>query len=61
MRHSTTVPDRLTRVKIAAAAECDERAVRRFFQEPDRVRPAIRAAIVRALPSVGIHVATVRP
>ncbi|HEY2408853.1 MAG TPA: hypothetical protein VGI10_22765 [Polyangiaceae bacterium] len=48
------VPDRPTRLRICVAAECDERAVNRFFHEPERVRPALRSAIRRALPLVGL-------
>jgi hypothetical protein len=55
MRRSTVqLPDRPTRLKICVVAECDERAVTKFFREPERVRPALRAAIQRALPLVGV-------
>jgi hypothetical protein len=54
VRHRTQLPDRPTRLKICVAAECDERAVSKFFREPERVRPALRAAIRRALSTVGI-------
>lgn len=48
------IPDRPTRLKICVAAECGEQAVTKYFREPKRVRPAIRAAIRRALPTVGV-------
>jgi hypothetical protein len=53
VRPHTQLPDRPTRLKICVAAECDERAVSKFFREPERVRPAIRASIRRALSGLG--------
>ncbi len=48
------VPPRNIRLKICVAAECGEQAVARYFSEPDRVRPAIRSAIRRVLPVLGL-------
>jgi hypothetical protein len=53
-RQSVQKPTRPVRLKICVTAECGEQAVSRYFEEPDRVRPAIRAAIRRALPIVGV-------
>jgi hypothetical protein len=51
---SVQKPSRAVRLKICVTAECGEQAVSRYFEEPERVRPAIRAAIRRALPVVGV-------
>jgi len=53
VRSRTQLPDRPTRLKICVAAECDERAVAKFYREPERVRPALRTSIRRALDNLG--------
>ncbi len=50
---SANIPDRPTRLRIGVVAECDERAVAKFYREPERVRPALRASIRRALLALG--------
>jgi hypothetical protein len=52
---NSNVPDRVTRTKIAAFASVDERTVHHFLAGRRHPRPAVKAAIVTAMRSLGLN------
>jgi hypothetical protein len=54
MIRSKKVPERRVRAKVGAFANCEERAVKRYYEAPNRVHPALQDAIKKALPLVGL-------
>jgi hypothetical protein len=49
-----SVPDRRTRLQVAARADVDERSVAQYWRSPNRMRPLYKRAVRQALQALGM-------